>query len=228
MAGPTNPYGKPASTASRWGRRIAAAIALLGIAGVVVWAGIGLSHGPRTPEQQVARIVILPDTPPPPPPPPPAAAETTAAGSAQAASRYAQDTDTPAARAPENGGSGRSGSQSVRIRSGDARVHRGRHRRWLALLSVYRASGAAHSRRAESPSTASEQRQIVSCGWRQTDRSSATPSRAATMTCSVALGRHWTISIGAPRRRCPACQCRSGYRSIRSSTHHRVTGPAIS
>ena len=71
MAAFANPTGKPASAAARWGRRIGLGVAMLGVVGVVVWAGIGLSRGPGSPQRQVARIVLLPDTPPPPPPPPP-------------------------------------------------------------------------------------------------------------------------------------------------------------
>ena len=53
----------------RWGQRILIGSILLCLSGVVVWGGINLSHGPSAPKRQVARIMILPDTPPPPPPP---------------------------------------------------------------------------------------------------------------------------------------------------------------
>ncbi|MFY9511594.1 MAG: TonB C-terminal domain-containing protein [Rubrivivax sp.] len=56
-----------------WGRRLLrAALALLGLA-LVVAAALGLKNfvGSEAPaKRQVAKIVLLPDTPPPPPPPP--------------------------------------------------------------------------------------------------------------------------------------------------------------
>jgi protein TonB len=70
MAAVGEPLGS-VSPAKRWLRRLLLALAMLGVVGTVIWAGVGLSHRPTTPERQVARIMILPDTPPPPPPPPP-------------------------------------------------------------------------------------------------------------------------------------------------------------
>src|ERR1700684_4629734 len=52
-----------------WLRRSLTGIGMLVFVGAVVWGGINLSHGPAGPKRQVARIMILPDTPPPPPPP---------------------------------------------------------------------------------------------------------------------------------------------------------------
>jgi hypothetical protein len=52
-----------------WLKRFAIGIAMLSFVGAVVWGGMNLSHGPSAAKRQVARIVILPDTPPPPPPP---------------------------------------------------------------------------------------------------------------------------------------------------------------
>jgi protein TonB len=52
-----------------WLRRSLTGIGMLLFVGAVVWGGINLSHGPAGPKRQVARIMILPDTPPPPPPP---------------------------------------------------------------------------------------------------------------------------------------------------------------
>jgi periplasmic protein TonB len=52
-----------------WLRRIAATFGMLSFVGAVVWGGINLSHSPAGPKRQVARIMVLPDTPPPPPPP---------------------------------------------------------------------------------------------------------------------------------------------------------------
>jgi protein TonB len=43
-------------------------VALMCLAGAVVMGGMSLVHGPAEPKRQVARIMILPDTPPPPPP----------------------------------------------------------------------------------------------------------------------------------------------------------------
>jgi hypothetical protein len=53
-----------------WLRRIAIGTGMILFVGAVVWGGINLSHGPSSPKRQVARIMVLPDTPPPPPPPP--------------------------------------------------------------------------------------------------------------------------------------------------------------
>jgi periplasmic protein TonB len=52
-----------------WRRRILIGVGMLGFVGAVVWGGINLSHGPVGPKRQIARIMILPNTPPPPPPP---------------------------------------------------------------------------------------------------------------------------------------------------------------
>jgi len=61
-------YRARPSTAKLWSRRAVIGIGMLGFVGAVVWGGINLSHGPTGPKRQVARIMILPDTPPPPPP----------------------------------------------------------------------------------------------------------------------------------------------------------------
>src|SRR5271156_2799666 len=52
-----------------WLRRIAIGCGMLCFVGAVVWGGMNLSHGTSGPKRQVARIMVLPDTPPPPPPP---------------------------------------------------------------------------------------------------------------------------------------------------------------
>jgi periplasmic protein TonB len=52
-----------------WLRRIVIGSVMLCLVGAVVWGGINLSHGPGSPKRQVARIMVLPDSPPPPPPP---------------------------------------------------------------------------------------------------------------------------------------------------------------
>jgi protein TonB len=52
-----------------WLRRIVIGCGMLGFVGAVVWGGMNLSHAPSGPKRQVARIMVLPDTPPPPPPP---------------------------------------------------------------------------------------------------------------------------------------------------------------
>jgi len=52
-----------------WLRRVALGIGMLSFVGAVVWGGMNLGHGPTGPKRQVARIMVLPDTPPPPPPP---------------------------------------------------------------------------------------------------------------------------------------------------------------
>jgi len=59
---------KPAGI-KQWLKRLVIGIAMLSFVGAVVWGGINLSHGPSATKRQVARIMILPDTPPPPPPP---------------------------------------------------------------------------------------------------------------------------------------------------------------
>jgi len=57
------------SARSPWLRRILIGCVLLCLAGAVVWGGMNLEHGASGPKRQVARIMVLPDTPPPPPPP---------------------------------------------------------------------------------------------------------------------------------------------------------------
>ena len=52
-----------------WGQRAIISVVLIFIAGALVWGGMNLTHGATEPKRQVARIMILPDTPPPPPPP---------------------------------------------------------------------------------------------------------------------------------------------------------------
>lgn len=52
-----------------WLRRILIGCVLLFLVGAVVWGGMNLEHGATGPKRQVARIMVLPDTPPPPPPP---------------------------------------------------------------------------------------------------------------------------------------------------------------
>lgn len=53
-----------------WRQRIAIGLGLTCLSGAVVWGGMNLIHAPSPAKRQVARIMILPDTPPPPPPPP--------------------------------------------------------------------------------------------------------------------------------------------------------------
>jgi periplasmic protein TonB len=53
-----------------WFGRVAIGIGMLLFVGAVVWGGMNLIHTPSAPKRQVARIMVLPDTPPPPPPPP--------------------------------------------------------------------------------------------------------------------------------------------------------------
>jgi periplasmic protein TonB len=60
--------GRPTGAKS-WLKRFAVGIGMLSFVGAVVWGGMNLSHGPSAPKRQMARIMILPDTPPPPPPP---------------------------------------------------------------------------------------------------------------------------------------------------------------
>lgn len=52
-----------------WLRRSVIAVAMLVFVGAVVWGGMNLGHSAGTPKRQIARIMVLPDTPPPPPPP---------------------------------------------------------------------------------------------------------------------------------------------------------------
>jgi periplasmic protein TonB len=59
------------SRTQTWVRRTGIFLVLVGLVGLVAWAGLSLSHGPTGPKRQIARIALLPDTPPPPPPPPP-------------------------------------------------------------------------------------------------------------------------------------------------------------
>jgi protein TonB len=59
-----------AAGGKRWSQRVAIGVVLLCITGAVVWGGMSLVHSPEAPKRQMARIMILPDTPPPPPPPP--------------------------------------------------------------------------------------------------------------------------------------------------------------
>jgi protein TonB len=54
---------------SGWLRRILIGCVMLCLVGAVVWGGMNLGHGASGPKRQVARIMVLPDTPPPPPPP---------------------------------------------------------------------------------------------------------------------------------------------------------------
>jgi protein TonB len=53
-----------------WLKRSAIAVGMLSFVGAVVWGGMNLGHSAGAPKRQVARIMVLPDTPPPPPPPP--------------------------------------------------------------------------------------------------------------------------------------------------------------
>jgi hypothetical protein len=53
-----------------WIRRVLIAIGLIAVAGALVWGGMSLIHAPSAPRRQVAKIMLLPDTPPPPPPTP--------------------------------------------------------------------------------------------------------------------------------------------------------------
>jgi len=55
----------------RWGQRVIIGVVLLSLAGALVVGGMSLNQGPSVQKRQVARIMVLPDTPPPPPPPPP-------------------------------------------------------------------------------------------------------------------------------------------------------------
>lgn len=59
------------SPAQQWQVRIAVALGLFGVVGLMAWAGFNLARHPGAPARQMARIALLPDTPPPPPPPPP-------------------------------------------------------------------------------------------------------------------------------------------------------------
>jgi protein TonB len=65
----------------RWLQRAFIIVGLLMFSGVTVWGAMHLTHSVGGPRRQVARIMILPDTPPPPPPdekkPPPPKEEKT-------------------------------------------------------------------------------------------------------------------------------------------------------
>jgi periplasmic protein TonB len=52
-----------------WTQRAVIAVCLLSFVGALVWGGMILVRTPQAPKRQVARIMVLPDTPPPPPPP---------------------------------------------------------------------------------------------------------------------------------------------------------------
>jgi periplasmic protein TonB len=52
-----------------WRQRIVIGLVLLLFVGAVVWGGMNLVRTSAGPKRQVARIMVLPDTPPPPPPP---------------------------------------------------------------------------------------------------------------------------------------------------------------
>jgi protein TonB len=56
-------------TAGLWLRRTVIGAGMLSFVGAVVWGGMNLGHAPSGPKRQMARIMVLPDTPPPPPPP---------------------------------------------------------------------------------------------------------------------------------------------------------------
>jgi periplasmic protein TonB len=53
-----------------WSQRAGLACAIILFMSLVTWAGLSLSRGAKTPNRQIAKIALLPDTPPPPPPPP--------------------------------------------------------------------------------------------------------------------------------------------------------------
>jgi protein TonB len=61
-------YAAPARR-SRGVQRLVIGAILLCLTGAIVLGGMSLVHGPSAPKRQVARIMLLPDTPPPPPPP---------------------------------------------------------------------------------------------------------------------------------------------------------------
>jgi hypothetical protein len=58
-----------ARTKHFWLRRSVISAGMLIFVGAVVWGGMNLSHSTAAPKRQIARIMVLPDTPPPPPPP---------------------------------------------------------------------------------------------------------------------------------------------------------------
>jgi protein TonB len=61
---------KHRSRGQEWLRRIALGLGMLSFVGLVTWAGLNMTKRAQ-PQRQVAKIMLLPDTPPPPPPPPP-------------------------------------------------------------------------------------------------------------------------------------------------------------
>ncbi len=63
----------PPHGGSGWSRRIAVAVVLVVVTGVIWGAFKFVGNGPPAAKRQVARIALLPDVPPPPPPPPPRA-----------------------------------------------------------------------------------------------------------------------------------------------------------
>ena len=67
-ASAANYRGTP-STGRRWLTRLAVAVGIVTVVGAVVWGGMTMGHGPSGPKRQIAKIMVLPDTPPPPPPP---------------------------------------------------------------------------------------------------------------------------------------------------------------
>jgi periplasmic protein TonB len=52
-----------------WRRRVTLSAAMLLTVATIVWGGLSLRGGVKSPARQVAKIMLLPDTPPPPPPP---------------------------------------------------------------------------------------------------------------------------------------------------------------
>ena len=92
--------GASVPTPRRWVQRLVICAVLLCLTGAVVIGGMSLVHGPSEPKRQVARIMILPDTPPPPPPedkkpPPPKEVQTT-----QAINQPVPKVETPPEPAP--------------------------------------------------------------------------------------------------------------------------------
>jgi protein TonB len=61
---------KHRSRGQLWLRRVALGLGMFSFVGLVAWAGLNMSKRAQ-PHRQVAKIMLLPDTPPPPPPPPP-------------------------------------------------------------------------------------------------------------------------------------------------------------
>jgi protein TonB len=62
-------YRGTQSRGRTWSKRVAIGLGMVAIVGAVVWGGMSMGHGPAGPRRQIARIMVLPDTPPPPPPP---------------------------------------------------------------------------------------------------------------------------------------------------------------